>query len=329
MSSRAVEFERFVALVEPRRRRALLGAVGPDRMPDAVSEAFAYCWENWERIVAMNEPAGSSIWLAARQLCPERFTDQDFESGPPGGFGGGFDVPESVQLGELPAGFPDFVDLSILDEHAILWIEHRQLIVSSSTALGADEAVEYFRTRFPDGWTVNEVLGPVTDRNGLLTWSLDIDGQDWTGMVEITSLEFEDLPRTTFVTIVLAAGGADPFARRALAVLYLDGTAALFESATETPVVTSDTELPQDLLDEPVRDVLFFDRSWLAAPCCEPVDGTIYEFGVTEWRPALTGLHMSLSPDGQRIAVSSSQGVKISTSLRSTWPRPRSRLVTL
>lgn len=51
-------FEAFVAEVEPRLRRAYLGAVGVDRMPDAVSEALLYAWDNWTAVSAMANPAG-------------------------------------------------------------------------------------------------------------------------------------------------------------------------------------------------------------------------------------------------------------------------------
>lgn len=52
------EFSAFVALVEPRLRRALAGAVGPDAAPDAVAEALAWAWEHWDRVKDMTNPAG-------------------------------------------------------------------------------------------------------------------------------------------------------------------------------------------------------------------------------------------------------------------------------
>jgi DNA-directed RNA polymerase specialized sigma24 family protein len=51
-------FEAFVETAEPRLRRALLGAVGVDRMPDAVGEALAYGWEHWARVSTMDNPVG-------------------------------------------------------------------------------------------------------------------------------------------------------------------------------------------------------------------------------------------------------------------------------
>lgn len=52
------DFTAFVADVEPRLRRALVGSCGVDRAADAVAEAFTWAWANWERVVEMNNPAG-------------------------------------------------------------------------------------------------------------------------------------------------------------------------------------------------------------------------------------------------------------------------------
>ncbi len=51
-------FTEFVQDAEPRLRRALLGAVGLDATPDAVAEALAYAWANWDRISTMDNPVG-------------------------------------------------------------------------------------------------------------------------------------------------------------------------------------------------------------------------------------------------------------------------------
>lgn len=44
--------------VEPRLRRALLGAVGLDRVEDAVAEALAYGFEHWDEVAALDNPVG-------------------------------------------------------------------------------------------------------------------------------------------------------------------------------------------------------------------------------------------------------------------------------
>lgn len=51
-------FTSFVEQVEPRLRRALVAAFGPERGRDAAAEALAYGWEHWDRIAAMANPAG-------------------------------------------------------------------------------------------------------------------------------------------------------------------------------------------------------------------------------------------------------------------------------
>ena len=51
-------FEALVARVEPALRRALAGHVDRSGVEDAVAEALAYAWENRDRVLAMENPAG-------------------------------------------------------------------------------------------------------------------------------------------------------------------------------------------------------------------------------------------------------------------------------
>ena len=56
---RAVDaFDRFVRDSEPRLRRALVAAYGPEVGRDAVAEALAWGWEHWERLRVMENPVG-------------------------------------------------------------------------------------------------------------------------------------------------------------------------------------------------------------------------------------------------------------------------------
>lgn len=50
-------FEEFAAEMEPRLRRAF-GARGLERAADATSEALAYAWTEWDRVVEMENAAG-------------------------------------------------------------------------------------------------------------------------------------------------------------------------------------------------------------------------------------------------------------------------------
>ena len=52
------EFEMFVRDAEPRLRRALIGAVGVDRVADAVGEALAYAFTHWSEIRVMDNAVG-------------------------------------------------------------------------------------------------------------------------------------------------------------------------------------------------------------------------------------------------------------------------------
>jgi RNA polymerase sigma factor (sigma-70 family) len=51
-------FEEFYVDAEPKLRRALVAALGASRGREATAEAFAYAWEHWERVRAMEHPLG-------------------------------------------------------------------------------------------------------------------------------------------------------------------------------------------------------------------------------------------------------------------------------
>jgi len=52
------EFTRFVKEVEPRLSYAFFAAYGPEVGADVTAESLAYAWEHWDRISAMENPAG-------------------------------------------------------------------------------------------------------------------------------------------------------------------------------------------------------------------------------------------------------------------------------
>lgn len=52
------DFEAFVAAHERRVRQALTAAFGIDRGREAAADAFAYAWQHWDRVAAMENPAG-------------------------------------------------------------------------------------------------------------------------------------------------------------------------------------------------------------------------------------------------------------------------------
>lgn len=57
-SSPAERFTDFVEGGGARIHQGLMAALGPDAGAEAAAEALAYGWEHWERIEAMDNPAG-------------------------------------------------------------------------------------------------------------------------------------------------------------------------------------------------------------------------------------------------------------------------------
>lgn len=51
-------FTDFVRDVEPRLKRALVAAFGPEVGGEATAEALAFGWEHWDRVKATPNPAG-------------------------------------------------------------------------------------------------------------------------------------------------------------------------------------------------------------------------------------------------------------------------------
>lgn len=58
MTANEEQFREFVCDTEPRLHRALVAKLGWDKGREATAEALAYAWEHWERIHAMENPAG-------------------------------------------------------------------------------------------------------------------------------------------------------------------------------------------------------------------------------------------------------------------------------
>lgn len=60
-------FTSFVREIEPQLRWSLVARFGPDRGREAAAAALAYGWEHWERIEAMDNPAGYLYRVGQRQ----------------------------------------------------------------------------------------------------------------------------------------------------------------------------------------------------------------------------------------------------------------------
>jgi DNA-directed RNA polymerase specialized sigma24 family protein len=71
LSDRADEFSAFVATVEPKLRRALTALCGVEEARDATAEALTYAWQHWDRVAAMENPAGY-VYRVARSRSRRR-----------------------------------------------------------------------------------------------------------------------------------------------------------------------------------------------------------------------------------------------------------------
>jgi len=58
-------FTLFVKRYQPMLRNALVAVVGPDLAGDAVNEALLYCWQRWDQLRVMENPAGY-LWSVGR-----------------------------------------------------------------------------------------------------------------------------------------------------------------------------------------------------------------------------------------------------------------------
>jgi DNA-directed RNA polymerase specialized sigma24 family protein len=72
VTDRENEFTEFVERVEPRLRQALVALCGTDRARDAVADGLAYAWQHWERVRAMDNPAGYVYRVARSRTRPRR-----------------------------------------------------------------------------------------------------------------------------------------------------------------------------------------------------------------------------------------------------------------
>jgi DNA-directed RNA polymerase specialized sigma24 family protein len=70
--SRSESFTEFVTECGARIQQGLMAALGPESGRDAAAEALSYGWEHWDRVSAMDNPAGYLFVVGRR-----RGTDSD------------------------------------------------------------------------------------------------------------------------------------------------------------------------------------------------------------------------------------------------------------
>lgn len=72
MATPEADFAAFSRRVEPGLRRALLGAVGVQRVDDATSEALAYAFEHFARVSEMEHPVGYLFRVGQSRTRPRK-----------------------------------------------------------------------------------------------------------------------------------------------------------------------------------------------------------------------------------------------------------------
>ncbi len=68
----AEDFSEFFQAVEPRLRRALIAAYGPERGREATAEAFAWAWENRSMLETLEHPAACLYRVAQSRSRPRK-----------------------------------------------------------------------------------------------------------------------------------------------------------------------------------------------------------------------------------------------------------------
>lgn len=66
------DFSEFFVEAEPRIRRALVAAYGPERGLEAAAEALAYAWQEWDAVRVMANPVGYLYRVGQSKSRPRR-----------------------------------------------------------------------------------------------------------------------------------------------------------------------------------------------------------------------------------------------------------------
>ncbi len=104
------DIEGFVRNAEPRLRRGLIGAVGTDRVDDAVAEALAYTAEHWDELSGMENPVGY-LFRVAQSKSRERERPVLFRR-------------EPQVMPDVEPGLPDALRSLPETQRTAVWLDH-------------------------------------------------------------------------------------------------------------------------------------------------------------------------------------------------------------
>lgn len=107
---RVDDFEAFVTRVEPGLRRALAGHLPQHRVADAMSEAFAFAWEHWATVQALENPGGYLFRVAQSR-------SRDRREGRPA-------APAPADVPSVEPGLAAAVQALSPQQRSVVWLVH-------------------------------------------------------------------------------------------------------------------------------------------------------------------------------------------------------------
>jgi DNA-directed RNA polymerase specialized sigma24 family protein len=105
------DFDTFARDLEPRLWRALVPTVGPEAAGVGASHALVYAWQHWDRVSALDNPAGYLYRVAQRAA-----------SRPPRPLGPSLPVPAPGELPDVePRLVPALLELTEM-QRTVVWL---------------------------------------------------------------------------------------------------------------------------------------------------------------------------------------------------------------
>lgn len=105
-----LDFEAFVKDAEPRLRRAFAGSLGPQRASEALSESFAWAWENRHKLDDLDNPVGYLYRVGQSKSRPRKKPDL-----PP---------PDPARIPHVEPALVDGLKALSDNQRAAVWLVH-------------------------------------------------------------------------------------------------------------------------------------------------------------------------------------------------------------